>query len=471
MQDDADLVASLHTTYLRDTLKELRIILLGKTGTGMYARKITLVDACLLCILILLGKSSLGNLICGCDVFETDFGTCSVTQECHLKQRVFGGRLIKVIDTPGFFDTLTRQKENHGAIAQSLQSSHPGPHAFLVVFRPGRLTIEERACVQKIKDIFGPNSLNYCIFILTHGDEMARRNVTFEKYLEKDPFLKNDLLPQFKNRYMVVDNTIPATDERNRQVVKDLLGMILDLVAINNYTCLQNGLIQKVSDIIHGQEAFGKFNLAEPDGSIVVIPEIMDEVITYNYGDEHLDAISSSNINSGVAAIPEIVDEVVTYDYGNEQLHTIPSSSTNNRVSAMTSIVDEVVRNDYQEEELHTIPSSSTNNRVGATTGIVDEIVTNDYQDEDLHTIPSSSTKNRAGAMTDIVDKVVTHTSSDRNFSRKEQEYDSPSDYSPSILCEQQRNINHRNSIWRDRIFSLTIFCFTLWFACFIFLK
>jgi predicted GTPase len=300
MVDESGVTSSIHSTDAHDDLNEVRIILLGKTGAG---------------------KSSLGNLLCGGQVFKTGYGGSSVTKECLLKQREVGRKLVKVIDTPGFFDTLTRQEDNHATISQSMQSSHPGPHAFLVVFQPGRLTSEERACIQKIKDVFGPTALNYCIFILTHGDELARQKMTFEDYLNTDPFLKNDLLPLFKQRHKVIDNTIPLTDSRNQKVVNELLRMISDLVAINNGTCLQNGLMQKISEIIREkQEAMVKFNLAESDGSIAVLPEIIDEVTNYDFEQDQLNTKPPPHTNATTDVIPDIVDEVITYPYTEECL-------------------------------------------------------------------------------------------------------------------------------------------------------
>ncbi|CAF3963086.1 unnamed protein product, partial [Rotaria sordida] len=62
---------------------EIRMILLGKTGTG---------------------KSSVGNTILGAKLFEAKLNPNGVTKQCGSGTRDFEKKRLFIVDTPGFLD-------------------------------------------------------------------------------------------------------------------------------------------------------------------------------------------------------------------------------------------------------------------------------------------------------------------------------------------------------------------------------
>ncbi|CAF0889208.1 unnamed protein product [Rotaria sp. Silwood1] len=241
------------------TDNEIRMVLLGRTGTG---------------------KSSVGNTILGGKFFVAKKAPVGVTTQCASGARDFENKRLFIVDTPGFLDPNIEDEVIQQEVGKSYQlTATPGPHVFLLVLEPARMTDQEAVATDYLSKIFGPKAVHHTIIIFTHGDVLEEEENTLDGYLSQLPTNAplRKLLEQCGRRYLCFNNK--GTEQEKNEAVRSLFERITAMMSNNHDKVYTTDTFVALAKEIAKEKAKGTFNPVKPDGSYALLPQTKEIVI------------------------------------------------------------------------------------------------------------------------------------------------------------------------------------------------
>lgn len=179
--------------------------------------------------LLMLGQKTYGKSATGNNLLRKEvFATCE-NEHCQAHEAEVAGRMITVIDTPGWWKkssdcTIELDKE----IVRGLSLSPSGVHAVLLAV-PLDLTFREvqQIALEEHMNLFDASIWKHTMVLFTYGDKLADKSV--EEHIEGEHRALRWLVSKCENKYHMMNNK-----KNDMNQVTELFEKIEEMVAGNN---------------------------------------------------------------------------------------------------------------------------------------------------------------------------------------------------------------------------------------------
>ncbi|CAF0726948.1 unnamed protein product [Rotaria sp. Silwood1] len=160
------------------------------------------------------GKSSIANILAGCNVFPVGASSSvesatPTTQSRHFtNKKILPGKHLLVVDAPPLFilkDATSNDKDMR-RLAKCVALVSPGPHAIFLILSCDDAKNERFNMKQIVTTVFGAEALNHSIVVFSFIDRLERKGISVDDWINKE-CKQQALLEACGHRYLVIDSS------------------------------------------------------------------------------------------------------------------------------------------------------------------------------------------------------------------------------------------------------------------------
>ena len=203
------------------------------------------------------GKSSTGNFMLGQRLFKVGGGLLAETSESSSHSAVVNGRVLKIIDTPGFCEDSKDDEKNIQELGKAIVLARNGVHGIaLVVNVSHRFTFSQVTFLKELDHlddmwpfIFIVFTAAYC-YGVTDKDQRDQINKIYRSPLCPVDF--KSLLDKVGHRFMMLECT--ETNEEYKATKLQEFFMMVDEIYSRNQRLYSNKLFKKALKLYQEQK-------------------------------------------------------------------------------------------------------------------------------------------------------------------------------------------------------------------------
>ena len=277
------------------------------------------------------------------DAFPTEGGLLAVTDKCKAATSTICGKVVKIIDTPGFFDGFTPTEENFRQLSRALTLAKDGIHAVAFVMNYNRYTSQ---CEEAIQQLLRLKGLQPFVFvILTHAKKMGTTKAETDEYIQQTllnphcPAGLKDLMQVVENRVIMLESVDFIAENYCEQKRKELMELVETLHKSNGYNTYVDPMLHFTAQIYDEVKLHQKAEIREKTRMLKLSSEKIEQL--KKRADHTKDTEGAKMVNNEIAELNNQVAEVEKkFDLIADELY--PENRTN---EILVDVMQKIVRN------------------------------------------------------------------------------------------------------------------------------